>query len=113
METLQTVVDVLKRESADAADLSSLEARMGRLQAEAEEQAVQLQAARLTINTEAARNEELRQQISLLGKQRDCIKESVSVAEVRDVFPGSECFHPGSRGQKENRIPDADPQPRI
>jgi chromosome segregation ATPase len=70
METLQTVVDVLKRESADAADLSSLEARMSRLQAEAEEQAVQLQAARLTINTEAARNNELRQQIGSLGKQR-------------------------------------------
>ncbi len=80
METLQTVVDVLKSESADAADLSSLEARMSRLQAEAEEQAVQLQAAKLTINTEAARNNELRQQISLLGKQRDCIKESVVVA---------------------------------
>jgi hypothetical protein len=80
METLQTVVDVLKRESTDAADLSSLEARMSRLQAEAEEQALQLQAARLSIHTEAARNHELRQQIILLGEQRDCIKESVIVA---------------------------------
>jgi hypothetical protein len=83
METLQTVVDVLKSERADAADLSGLEARMSRLQAEAEEQAVQLQAARLTINTEATRNHELRQQISLLGKQRDSASVAYSVCLSR------------------------------
>jgi len=67
MQTLQTVMDVLKKESVGAADLSGLEARMTRLQAEADEQAVQLQAAKLSINTETARNEELRQQIISLG----------------------------------------------
>ncbi len=68
METLQTVVDVLKRESDAAADLSSLEARMRSLQSETDQQALELDEARLKINTEAVRNEELRQQVSILGK---------------------------------------------
>ncbi len=71
METIQTVVDVLKRESeanAASADLSGLEQRLHGLQAEAAGQALELSETRVKLAAEAARNEELRQQITCLGQ---------------------------------------------
>jgi hypothetical protein len=39
----------------------------------------------------------------------------ISVARLRDVYPGSEFFRPGSRtqGRKDPRSPNPDPQQRI
>jgi hypothetical protein len=38
--------------------------------------------------------------------------KNITVLRIRDVYPGSEFFHPGSRVKK-FRIPDPDPYQRI
>ena len=59
---------VLMRESASAGDLSGVEQRLHSLQTEAAGQGVELAEARVRLGAEAARNEELQQQISCLGE---------------------------------------------
>jgi hypothetical protein len=86
METLQTVVDVLKREADSASDLGSLEQRLHGLQTEAASQALELAEARLKLGAEAARNAELRQQISSLGETwlSYCKKKFLKVSHIMD-----------------------------
>ena len=62
------MMDVLRRESEAAGELSGLEQRLHSLQAEAAGQGVELAEARVRLGAEAARNEELQQQISCLGE---------------------------------------------
>ena len=90
METLQTVMDVLRRESEAAGELSVLEQRLHGLQNEAASQAVELAETKVKLGAEAARNDELQQQISCLGEVLYYLKHSFSI-----IYPLLSLFQRG------------------